>query len=217
MIIAGIDEAGRGPVLGPLVIAVACIEKQEEQKLIELGVKDSKLLTAMQRDNFVKEIRNIVSEFAFTKISPKEIDELRDRKSLNEIEAMRIGQLLNELKIKPDKVYVDSPDTISVNFEKRIRNYLDFECIIQSEHKADVNYPIVSAASIIAKTERDAAIFELEKIHGKLGSGYPHDPDTISFLQKYVEKHKALPEFSRKSWETSKTLIDSAFQKKLFE
>ncbi|MDO8537519.1 MAG: ribonuclease HII [archaeon] len=216
MIIAGIDEAGRGPVLGPMVIAVASIEKIEEEKLIELGVKDSKLLTQAQRNGFENEIKKLVSEYAFTKISPQEIDELRDRKSLNEIEAMRIGQLLNELKTKPEKVYVDSPDILANNFAKRIYNYLDFDCVIQAEHKADLNYPIVSAASIIAKIERDAEIEKLAKIHGKLGSGYPHDPDTISFLKNWVEKNKSLPDFSRKSWETSKNLLDAKLQKKLF-
>jgi ribonuclease HII len=217
MLIAGIDEAGRGPVIGPLVLAITSIEKTQEEKLIELGVTDSKLLSIKQRQEFFPKIKKLVKECSFIKISPKEIDTLRDTKSLNEIEAMRIGQLLNQLKTKPDKVYVDSPDIISQNFEKRIRNYLDFECEIVSEHKADLNYPIVSAASIIAKIERDESIKELEKIHGKIGSGYPGDEVTITFLKKWLNKHNSLPDFSRKSWETAKNLENKKFQTKLFE
>jgi len=217
MIIAGIDEAGRGPVVGPMVIAIASIEKKSEDSLIELGVKDSKLLSPRQRNIFAPKIRKMVKEFSFAMISPKEIDDLRDRKSLNEIEAMRIGELLNGLKTKPDKAYVDSPDVLAKNFAKRIHNYLDFECHIVSEHKADLNYPIVSAASILAKTVRDKEIKKLEKVHGKIGSGYSHDPDTIDFLNKWLNEKNSLPEFSRKSWETSKTILDKKFQKKLFE
>ena len=158
MLIAGIDEAGRGPVFGPMVLAVASIEKAHEEKLLEFGVKDSKLLTAKQRESQLPEIKKLVNEFLTVKILPQEIDSLRNWKSLNEIEAMRIGALLNALKEKPEIVFIDAPDIKAENFAKRIKKYIDFKTILRSEHKADVNYPIVSAASVIAKIERDEAI-----------------------------------------------------------
>jgi ribonuclease HII len=216
MLIAGIDEAGRGPVLGPLVLAVCCIHKKDEEKLVELGVRDSKLLSASERERQFLEIKNIAREFNSIKIQAKEIDLLRNRKSLNEIEAMRIGFLLNELKEKPEIVFVDSPDLIERNFAERIKKYLSFNCIIKSEHKADLNYPVVSAASIIAKVERDNEIKKLEEKYGKLGSGYPGDEFTERFLAEWVKENGSLPDFARNSWHTSQRVLSKRYQKKLF-
>ena len=215
MLIAGIDEAGRGPAIGPMVLSVATIEKKNEEKLRKLGVKDSKLLTPKERERQNKQLAKMLHEFNSVHIRATEIDRLRDRKSLNEIEAMRVGFLLNTLKEKPDVAYVDAPDVIEANFTKRIRRYISFDLEIRSEHKADVNYPIVSAASIIAKVERDDAIKRLCKRYGNVGSGYPHDPDTIAFLCNWVKKNKRLPACARKSWETSKNVEDKVFQRKI--
>ncbi|MDO8627207.1 MAG: ribonuclease HII [Candidatus Diapherotrites archaeon] len=216
MLIAGIDEAGRGPALGPLSIACAVIEKEREEELISLGVTDSKLLTPKQREEFYTQLPEILHEFNFLQIQPKELDELMQRKSLNEIEAMKIGFLLNNLKEKPEIVFVDSPDPVSSEFAKRIQKYISFKVKIVSEHKADFKYPIVSAASIIAKVERDKEISELTKIHGRIGSGYPSDPETIKFIEEYLKKFGKLPEFARKKWQTNQRLVDEKFQQKLF-
>ncbi len=217
MLIAGIDEAGRGPCLGPMVLAVTSIEKSNEEKLIELGVKDSKLLSPKERQRQYSEIKKLVKEFFLTKITAEEIDSLRDRKSLNEVEAMRAGFLLNSLKRKPEVIYVDSPDILSENFGKRIKKYISFDAIIKSEHKADVNYPIVSAASVIAKVERDREIEMLSKKYGDIGTGYPGDEDTIKFIKNYLHQFKSLPAIARKSWLTNQRILDERFQKKLFE
>ena len=216
MIIAGIDEAGRGPCLGPMVLAVTSIEKKDEEKLLEIGVKDSKMLSPRQRNEQFGKIKDAVLEFATVHIDPEELDRLMDWRSLNEIEAMKIGFLLNNLKHKPDIVFVDACDVIEENFATRIRKYLVFDVIIRSEHKADVNYPIVSSASIIAKVERDLRIEELSKEFGCVGSGYSHDPLTISFLKKYMDSHKCLPPFARKAWDTNKRINEEFFQRKLF-
>ncbi len=215
MIIAGVDEAGRGPCVGPMVLAVACIEKKNEQTLKEIGVKDSKLLTPKQRNKLLKQLLGLTTETFSTQVSAQEIDSLRDHKSLNEVEAMRIGFLLNSLKQKPDMVFVDSPDFYAQNFAKRIYNYISFKTKIIAEHKADLNYPIVGAASIIAKVERDAAISDLEKVYGKIGSGYPHDEQTIRFLKDFLHQNKYLPEIVRKSWLTTQRIMDEKFQQKL--
>ncbi len=216
MLIAGIDEAGRGPVFGPMVLAVCCIRKKDEEKLIDLGVKDSKLLPVKERERQFIEIKKLVNEFSSVHVPAEEIDSLRTRKSLNEIEAMRIGLLLNNLKQKPEIVFVDSPDIIEKNFSKRIKKYLNFDCIIKSEHKADLNYPIVSAASIIAKVERDSEIKKLAEKYGEIGSGYPGDEVTVKFLEEWMKKNNSLPEFARNSWDTSRRVLDKKFQRKLF-
>lgn len=215
MWIAGVDEAGRGPCLGPMVLAIASIEKKQEDKLLDIGVKDSKLLNAETREAQFGQLRNVLNEFAFTAIEAEEIDLLRDRKSLNEIEAMRVGLLLNGLKTKPEIVYIDSPDILQENFAKRIKKYINFETVLKTEHKADSNYPIVSAASIIAKVERDRCIAEIAKEFGEIGSGYPHDPLTTKFLKEFISKNKCLPSFARKSWITSQDMLDKELQRKL--
>jgi ribonuclease HII len=215
MLIAGVDEAGRGPVIGPLVLGVAVIQKEQEDILKKIGVKDSKLLTLKERIRQEKEIKQIAEEYGVEQITAKEIDELRERKSLNEIEAMRIGVLLNRLHKKPDVVYVDSPDPTAAFFGTRIKKYLDFSCTIVSEHKADLNYPVVSAASILAKTIRDHEIEKLTEQYGEIGCGYPHDPLTITFLNRCVEKDITLPDCVRKSWQTTKDIVNKKYQQKL--
>jgi len=199
-----------------MVLAVASIEKKEEERLLEIGVKDSKLLSPKQRLEQFGQILGALKEFATVHIEPNELDALMDWRSLNEIEAMKIGHLLNNLKEKPEIVFVDAPDVIEGNFSKRIRKYIDFDVTLRSEHKADFNYPIVSSASIIAKVERDRRIDELAKEFGCIGSGYPHDPLTIAFVKNWMKTHKELPHFARKAWGTNKRIEAEAFQKKLF-
>ncbi|MBU0636578.1 ribonuclease HII [Candidatus Micrarchaeota archaeon] len=216
MLIAGVDEAGRGPCLGPMVLAIATIEKEKELELMEIGVRDSKELSPAKRVEQLPQIKRIVQEFSSVHIPPKELDALMDWKSLNEIEAMKIGGLLNNLKKKPDVVFIDSPDVIQENFGKRIKKYLTFETKLKTEHKADSNYLVVGAASIIAKVERDHAIEILAKKFGKIGSGYTHDPHTREFLFNYVKQNKHLPSCCRKSWSTSRQMLDAHLQQKLF-
>ena len=198
-----------------MVIAVSCIEKEDEGRLAEIGVKDSKLLSAKERERQLPQIMKTLKEYAFVMVEADEIDQLRDRQSLNEVEAMRIGGLLNSLVSKPEMVYVDSPDPVSSNFGRRIKKYLNFDTIIKSEHKADMNYLIVGAASVIAKVKRDAAIKELEKEFGKIGSGYPHDDETITFLKNYLHQYNQLPRIARKSWITTRRMVDGRLQRKL--
>jgi len=112
-------------------------------------------------------------------------------------------------------VYVDSPDPTARFFARRIRKYMDFSCKIVAEHKADINYSIVSAASIIAKTERDREIETLAKEYGDIGNGYPHDPKTIRFLNDWLDKHGSMPECCRKSWQTAKDMVNKKNQSTL--
>ena len=216
MLIAGVDEAGRGPVLGPMVLAICVIDKNREEELVELGVKDSKQLSKEERGRQFPLIKTIAAEFASVCIQPLELDELMIRKSLNEIEAMKIGYLLNNLKHKPELVIVDSPDTIAANFGKRIQKYLNFETKLKTEHKADVNHPVASAASVLAKVERDLEIEKLAAIHGNIGSGYSHDPVTRQFLEEFVKTHNALPDYCRKQWMTGQNMLNANRQQKLF-
>ncbi|MDO8428470.1 MAG: ribonuclease HII [Candidatus Diapherotrites archaeon] len=217
MLIAGIDEAGRGPVLGPMVIAVTVIDKNQEEDFRKLGIKDSKELTVFERKELYPKIIEQAVEWKFVKIEAEELDELMKQHSLNEIEAIKIGGLLNSLKKIPDIVIVDSPDVIQANFGIRIKKYYKKNCIMRTEHKADQNHVIVGAASIIAKVERDQAIEKYAQEFGEIGSGYSHDPKTIQFLKNWLKTHSDLPKIARRQWQTSEKALNEKYQKKLGE
>ncbi|MCX8189906.1 MAG: ribonuclease HII [Candidatus Diapherotrites archaeon] len=213
--VAGIDEAGRGPVLGPLVICGALASKEQEEQLIELGVRDSKELSPKKRSSMFSKIKNIVQDYAIVKISAAELNNLMPTKSLNEIEAFKAAQIIEQLRPRPEIVIVDAPDVIQENYGKRIQKYLSYRPLIKSEHFADSKYAVVSAASILAKVERDAEISEYVNKYGDIGSGYWHDPATKKFIEKYVEENGKLPPFARSLWDPAIKTLESKLQKRI--
>ena len=219
MLIAGVDDAGRGSVIGPLTIAGVLMKEEDLPKLKELGVKDSKLLSAPRRETLAVEIKRIAQKYSVIKLSPKEIDIVvetgKKLHRLNRLEAQTMAKVIETLK--PDIAYVDASDVLEERYKQHILECLSFKVEIVSEHKADRTYPIVSAASIIAKVERDKEIAELTSKYGDLGCGYPTDSKTISFLQQCLEKLGEYPDFVRKSWKPAKKAKSEkdALQKKL--
>ncbi len=219
MLVAGVDDAGRGSVVGPLVIAGILIEEKDLSKLIQLGVKDSKLLSPSRRENLAFEIKKLALKYAVVKLSPAEIDKVvetgRKLHRLNRLEAQAMAKVIEQLK--PDIVYVDASDVLEERFKQHILENLSFKVEVISEHKADRKYSVVSAASIIAKVERDKEIEELKAKYGDLGCGYPTDPKTLRFLQQCLERLGKYPDFVRKSWKPAKKLKmeNDSRQKKL--
>src|SRR3989344_6460900 len=212
--ILGIDEAGRGAVIGPLAICGALIAEKKFSELVKLRVKDSKLLSPLQRETLEPKIKSVLDRFEIAKISPQEIDEKRKTISLNDIEAIDMCNIIN--KLKPDVVYIDAIDSSIKTFKARLQKYLEFTpAKMVLEHKADVKYPIVSAASILAKVERDRDIKTLSETYGEIGSGYPSDPVTVTFLKSWIKEHKTLPPIVRESWSTAEELKKSKKQKSL--
>ena len=217
MLICGIDEAGRGPVIGPLVMAGVLIKEKDESKLSDIGVKDSKLLTKQQRNALYDKIIKIVKKYKIIITEPEEIDKAvkgENNLNLNWLEADKSAEIINDLN--PEKAIIDCPS----NNISKYKNYLfkkikikDLNLIL--EHKADINYPVVAAASIIAKVTRDN---EIEKIKKKIkvdfGSGYPADPVTREFLEKNHHKYQKI---FRKSWYSYSVLENKKKQKKLFD
>ncbi|VVB75754.1 Ribonuclease HII [uncultured archaeon] len=221
MLIAGIDEAGRGPAFGPMTIGITVMEKESEKELKALGVKDSKQILPNKRKALIDDIKKHCVEYKVLIIEPIEINDLMAQYSLNEIEAMKIGELINGLKKKPEIIYIDSPDALKGAFEKRIRKYLNkshAKTKIVAENKADSNYVVVGAASVLAKVKRDEEIEAIKEKFGDIGSGYPADPKTQKFLKEYVEEHKKLPPFSRIFWSTCQKALEEigTKQQKLF-
>ena len=219
MIISGVDEAGRGSVIGPLVIAGVSLDENDLPKLMNIGVKDSKLLSPHRREELAVQIKDLALIYHIVFLSPAEIDIVVESKrklhKLNRLEAKAMAKVITILK--PDVIYVDAADVLADRFGEHIAENLNFKPKIVSEHKADLKYPIVSASSIIAKVERDHVISQLQKKHGNIGCGYPSDPNTIKFLNDWIRKFGSYPDFVRKSWKTAKRLKSQADsrQKKL--
>ena len=207
MQICGIDDAGRGSMLGPLVIAGISLDKRKIRKLSALGVKDSKKLTAKRREELYKEIISLVDYHYVARISPKSIDTSVAKHGLNKLEAKYMAKVIT--KLDPDTSFVDSCDVNPKRFGKEISR-LSNNKKIRSYHHADSRFVVVSAASILAKVTRDRAIARLRKDHD-LGSGYPSDTKTIVFVRKYYKKQKTMPNFVRKSWKPTKKIIDKNY------
>lgn len=203
MMICGVDEAGRGPVIGPLVVCAVAVDS--DAPLRKLGVKDSKKLSPTKRELMAPKIRKL-ARIELVEVSAEEIDSLRSEMTLNEIEAIAFAQLID--RISPDMAYVDAADVDETEFERMIRSTLKCRPKICSEHKADDTYPVVSAASIVAKVTRDARVREIEQEIGQpIGSGYMTDQTTTDFLDRYVTEHKCHPPHTRRSWEPAKSIM----------
>ncbi|MEM2342188.1 MAG: ribonuclease HII [Candidatus Bathyarchaeia archaeon] len=211
MRICGVDDAGRGPVIGPLVIAGILVDEDGVLDLIRLGVRDSKTLSPRRREYLAHEILRVIKDYRVVKIQPSEIDRVvetgRRLNRLNRLEARVMASIIRDLK--PDIAYVDASDILPERFRQHILEEIPFKVEVISEHKADKNYPVVSAASIIAKVERDAEIERLKQEYGDFGSGYVTDPKTIDFLKRWIGNHDSYPEFVRKSWKTVKIMLKS--------
>ncbi|MEM1606669.1 MAG: ribonuclease HII [Candidatus Bathyarchaeia archaeon] len=209
MLICGVDDAGRGPVIGPLVIAGVLVDESGLEKLISLGVRDSKTLSPKKREYLAHEILKVVKGYRVVKVPPSEIDDVvrsgRRLNRLNRLEARVMASIIRDLK--PDIAYVDASDVIPERFKQHILEEIPFNVEIVSEHKADEKYPVVSAASIVAKVERDREIENLKNKYGDLGSGYVADPRTIKFLKDWVERYGSYPDFVRKTWKTARAIL----------
>lgn len=200
MKVLGIDEAGRGPVIGPLVVAGVMVPERKFSILRKMGIRDSKKLTPERRKFLARKIRRISRVFT-VKISASDIDRMREKGfNLNEIEKIAIKRIIAEAQ--PDSVIIDSVDVKPERLAGEIRSHFgDIE--VKAEHGADAKYYPVAAASIIAKVERDLEIERIQKLNRKLGdmgSGYPSDPRTRAFLESL--SYDELPDFVRKSWAT---------------
>lgn len=208
MNILGIDEAGRGPVLGSLIVAGIVINDEKVKVLERMGIKDSKRLTPTRRKILSRKLKNMFDYHTVT-ITAKDIDNLRARGvNLNEIEKIAMLKVVEALKDKTDLVIIDSLDVKPERLEGEVKSVFP-QLDIKAEHKADDIYIPVAAASILAKVERDESISEINKEYlklGGIGSGYPSDPKTKKFLTNFT--YDEMPDFVRKSWNTVLKLKD---------
>ena len=219
IILCGGDEAGRGAILGPLVIGIVAVKSTSMHRLSEIGVRDSKILSEKRRNQLYGEIEKIALDIKVGKISAEDINEaMRNHISLNELEARHFAALFDKIEKGVDVVYLDSPDVIPERFGTRFKmssskptrvvgiktakaSGIKYTRII-AEHKADSKYPVVSAASIIAKVTRDREIEKLAKqLKMPIGSGYPSDYKTINVIKENL-RTGLLDSHIRQKWST---------------
>ena len=200
--ICGIDEAGRGPVIGPMIVCGVAVD--DDSKLRELGVRDSKRLSPRRREELAEQIKKLAM-VEIVEIPAEEIDALRANMSLNEIEAVKFASIIDRLE--PDHAYIDAADTDEERFGRMVQAHVRGPVRIVSRHRADDTYPVVSAASIIAKVERDRRVREIEREMGRpIGSGYCTDETTMSFIMDWMARNKCLPPHTRQSWEPAQNI-----------
>lgn len=221
MLVLGIDDAGRGPVIGPMVLAGVLIDESKFNELKKLGVKDSKVVTEKRREMLVLKVKELAESFEVIRIPPTVIDGKsgESRVKLNELEAKAMAEIINRINkgFSKIKVIIDCPsagiESWTNYLKTRIKNLSNLEIIC--EHKADKNYVAVSAASLLAKSVREKEMDKLKKKYGdQIGSGYTSDPTTQKFLEKNAIKLENDGIF-RKTWITWKNASQKLIQRKL--
>ena len=220
MLTLGIDDAGRGPLIGPMVLAGVIIDENAEVLLKKYKVRDSKqYLHNSHRIKIADIIKKVSSGYKVVKTSPVQIDSSLEKKiNLNTIEAMKTAEIINSLNpIKQKiKVIVDCPSNNAHKWRNELLGLIKHPENIElsCEHKADVNYISVAAASILAKVAREEEIEKLQKEYGEIGSGYAADPKTKEFLKTHGKNLQNSGIF-RKSWATWKKLFPEGKQSTL--
>ncbi|MBT8507196.1 ribonuclease HII [Methanomicrobiaceae archaeon CYW5] len=212
--ICGIDEAGKGSVLGPMVIAGVMVGDSDECE--GLGLMDSKLLSKKRREELYDTI-NATFVTAVRVIDAKEIDHMRIelKMGMNTIVATAHASVIDELGAQT--AFVDACDVNAGRYGETVGCLLRTPATIISEHKADTRFPVVSAASIVAKVTRDRIIDSLREEYGGIGSGYPSDKITIDFLESWIVENGRAPVIARHSWRTVSDISARLSQSSLFD
>lgn len=199
-----------------MVICGVVIDEKDEKNLVEIGVKDSKQLSPRRREELAQKIDKMARLIIVMRVQPCKIDSYRrNGVNLNRLEEMKMAEIIDMCGAK--KVYIDALGVNMEKFKQEIIGYLSNKDVdLVAENFADQNYPVVSAASIIAKTNRDEVIKEIErKVGYPIGVGYSHDIRTIKFVEKLMKERKKLPPYVRETWATTETLREKLSLKKI--
>ncbi|MFB6106770.1 MAG: ribonuclease HII [Halobacteriaceae archaeon] len=207
----GADEAGKGPVLGSMFAAAV----RAPAAAIPDGVADSKRLRPARREALDAALRGDdrvavgVAEVPVSRIDDPETD-------MNTLTVAAQAEALGAVVREGDQALVDAGDADAARFGRRVADRLD-GVAVTPEHRADERYPVVAAASVVAKVARDAHVASLADEYGDVGSGYPSDPATRAFLREFVRETGTLPACARASWSTCSDLLAAAEQSALDE
>jgi ribonuclease HII len=203
----GVDEAGKGPVLGAMVVAAV---RGDPNQLPP--VDDSKALSAERRATLAPAIRE-TTDTSVVAVPPALID--RPATDMNALGVAAHGAAAGGVARTGDRVVCDAADTDAERFARRVEAACHVDVAVEAAHGADGSDPLVAAASILAKVERDAHVDRLAAEYGPCGSGYPSDPDTRRFLDGWIRAHGGLPACARRSWATSRAALAAAAQSSL--
>ncbi|MFB6154779.1 MAG: ribonuclease HII [Haloferacaceae archaeon] len=211
----GVDEAGKGPVLGPMVTAAV----RADPTALPDGVDDSKRLSPARRERLAAELR--ADPDVAVGVAVVTTDRIDDPSTdMNTLTVDGQAAAVAEVARDGDRVVADASDVSESRFADRLGDRLAASGAaveVTAEHRADEHHALVGAASVVAKVERDARIDALAEEYGDVGSGYPSDRTTRTFLREYVREHGALPPCARESWQTCADLLAAAAQSDLSE
>jgi ribonuclease HII len=207
MVEFGVDEAGKGPVLGPMVAAcVVCAPPAVPE-----GVDDSKRLAPARREELAARLHeDSAVTVGVARIGVERIDD--PATDMNRLTVAAHAEALDAAGVIDEGGVVDAGDVDEARFARRVTAAATGDPDVTAEHGADERHPLVAAASVVAKVERDAAVAALAEEYGEVGSGYPSDPTTRTFLRGYVGEHGELPACARASWRTSRDALAAAEQ-----
>ena len=212
----GVDEAGKGPALGSMFAAAVSVASRDA---LPEGVADSKRLSPARRERLAGRLRATDRiDVGVAEITTGRIDDPgTDMNGLAvEAHARAIAAAIGDPDHTAD-VVCDACDTDADRFARRVADATPVAATVEAFHGADDDDPLVGAASVIAKVERDAHVATLAAEYGDVGSGYPSDPTTRRFLSAYVDDHGELPPFARASWSTCADVLAAAEQSGLEE
>ncbi|MFC7227922.1 ribonuclease HII [Salinirubellus salinus] len=207
----GVDEAGKGPVLGSMFAAAVRGPAHE----LPNGIDDSKRLTPERRETLDRAIRE--ADGVTVGVAEIPVSRIDGAEDMNTLTVAAQAEALSQVVQAGDGGVIDAGDTSTERFAERVRKRLSVKTELRAEHHADESYLLVGAASIVAKVARDAHVAALAEQYGDVGSGYPSDPNTRTFLADYVAEHGALPPCARTSWSTCDDVLAAAQQSSLGE
>ncbi|MFC7019276.1 MULTISPECIES: ribonuclease HII [Haloarcula] len=207
----GVDEAGKGPVLGSMFAAAV----RADPAVLPDGVGDSKAIAPARREELDRTIRGVADAVAVAEVPVARIDD--PETDMNTLTVDAHAEALGGVATEHLSGTVDAGDTDAERFGRRVADRVDPVVDLRAEHGADEIDPLVGAASIVAKVARDAHVDRLTEEYGPVGSGYPSDPATREFLAEYVEREGELPACARTSWSTCTDVLAAAQQASLGE
>lgn len=232
--VLGADEAGKGPVLGPMVAGAV---RADPDRLPD-GVADSKRLSASERERLAERLHADETVATATAVVPVAAIDAPET-DMNELGVAGQAAALRRVARDGDRAVVDAADVSAERFGDRLQTTVaatdrddadprsllaagddDSEGVappseigVTAEHGADDRYALVAAASILAKVERDRRMAAVDERYDRpVGSGYPSDETTREFLAAYVAETGSLPDCARSSWQTARDALDAAAQ-----
>ncbi len=191
----GVDEAGKGPVLGSMFVAAV----RAPESALPDDIDDSKRLSDTRREALVDRLRSDERiSIETVEIPPRRID----AENMNDLGVEAHAAAIDAVAKQGDEGCCDAADVDAERFGARVEARVSADVTIEATHGADAEVPLVGAASVIAKSERERHVETLAERFGEIGSGYPSDSTTQSFLRQYFAEHGTFPPPTRTSWST---------------